>query len=85
VTYQELYLQHLETCLEAGGKQDDVEKAVAEFNAPTKEAFETWIKGVTVVLCSTCGALFKPDNPEFTEEIQCTNHPPKPEPTPTVH
>jgi hypothetical protein len=77
VTYQELYIQSLEARINAGGKQEDVDKAVNEYNAPSREGFDAWLKAVQKVPCSTCGDRFQPDGQTPSQEILCKTHAPK--------
>jgi len=74
MTYQELYVQHLERRLDDGGKPEDVESTVREFNNPTKAGFDAWIQGDPWASCSTCGDPFKTESVEPYMEILCPNH-----------
>lgn len=78
MTYQELYLQHLEAALAQGGKEAAINKAVSEFNNPTRAGFDEWLKDVPWTACSTCGDSFKPTDiePAVTPdaEILCKTH-----------
>lgn len=78
MTYQDLYLQHLEQRFNQGGKQADVDKTISEFNNPTDAGFETWLKELPWAACSTCGDSFKPTDlephPKLNAEILCQTH-----------
>jgi hypothetical protein len=74
VTYQELYIQWLETRIQAGGAVDVVDAAVDEYNAPTREGFDAWLTSTRKVPCSTCGDHFKPDGQSPSQEILCETH-----------
>jgi hypothetical protein len=77
VTYQELYIQWLEARLNAGGKPEEVDKAIDEYNVPTREGFDAWLKTMKKVHCSTCGDLFEPSGQAPFQEILCQTHTPK--------
>lgn len=83
MTYQELYAQWLEARITAGGKQADVDTVVSEYNAPTREGFDAWLKAMRQVPCNTCGDLFKPVDQAPTQEILCKTHAARPEITKT--
>lgn len=75
MTYMDLYISALEACIERGGKQEDVERAVTEYNAFNREAFEKWLASVPSVHCATCGDVFKPEGTKKAgDEILCAEH-----------
>ena len=78
MTYQELYVQALEARINAGGKTDDVDAVISEYNAPTREGFDAWFKNLKKVPCSTCGDHFQPDGQAPSQEILCPTHAPRP-------
>jgi hypothetical protein len=78
VTYQELYTQALEARINAGGKPADVDAAISEYNTPTREGFDAWLKTLKKVPCSTCGDHFQPDGQAPSQETLCPTHAPAP-------
>lgn len=81
MTYMSMYLAHLEERLAAGGAEDAVMAAVAEYNNPTRDGVSAWL-AATQIDCSTCGKPFCPDNPDIEKEPTCqtcsTNSTPRP-------
>lgn len=77
MTYQELYTQWLESRINAGGKNEDVDAALDEYNAPTRQGFDAWLKNTKKVPCSTCGDHFAPDGQAPSQEILCPTHAPR--------
>lgn len=75
-TYLALYVESLEQRIERGGTQEEVDRAFAEYNAFSQEAFEKWLAGLETVSCASCGASFKPEAKVATAEILCKEHSP---------
>lgn len=78
MTYQELYIQALEFRIDAGGKAEDVDATIREYNMPTREGFDAWLKTAKRVPCATCGTHFQPDGQAPSQEILCPTHAPRP-------
>lgn len=76
-TYLAMYVESLEQRIEKGGTQEEVDKAFAEYNTFSQEAFDRWLAGLENVSCASCGASFKPDGTAATAEILCKEHTPK--------
>lgn len=74
MTYMDLYISALEARIERGGKQEDVEKAVAEYNAFDKDAFKTWVEKIGKVTCAQCGDAFTPTPANPRDEVLCPEH-----------
>lgn len=83
MTYQELYVLHLERALEEGGSEETVNHAVSEFNQPTPAGFQKWRDALPWAACTTCGDSFKPTTAEPFQEILCPKHAPTTAPAPT--
>lgn len=76
MTYLHLYIAALYTALEKGGKQEDVERAIAEVNNPSPAAFQAWLKAAGTVACGVCGNPFTPpENVELNTEALCLDCP----------
>lgn len=71
MTYTEAYLAALYDVLQAGGKQEAVDKAVAEVNNPTNEGLQLWLKAHPKQPCDQCGVMFTPENATLDQEISC--------------
>lgn len=75
-TYLAMYVESLEQRIEKGGTQEEVDKAFAEYNTFSQEAFEKWLAGLESVVCAACGAVFKPDVKTAAAEALCKEHTP---------
>jgi hypothetical protein len=71
--YFNLYLAALYDALEAGGKQDVVDRAIEEINNPTQTGLDAYLKARSVVPCGVCGESFnlEEDKPTLNEEVLC--------------
>lgn len=72
--YHIQYLAALYDALEIGGKQEAVEKIIAEVNNPTQAGLDAWIATVETIPCAACGEPFKPDQPKLDQEVLCPKH-----------
>lgn len=75
MTYLHLYLAALYDALEKGGKQEDIDRAISEINAPTQTAFEAWLKATGALPCAVCGVPFTPTTPDLNAEALCPTCP----------
>ncbi len=77
MTYAEWYLTEMEDRLKEGGKQDVVDKTIAQVNNPTNEGLTQYLqtKTAAVLLCGVCGASYRPDEvtPSLEKEMLCPN------------
>jgi PHP family Zn ribbon phosphoesterase len=73
VKFADAYLAALYDVLEAGGKQDVIEKAVSEVNRPTDAGLAGWLKAFPEQTCDQCGELYKPQDAKLDEEMTCPN------------
>jgi len=71
MTYLALYIESLEARIAAGGTQEAVDKAFAEYNVFNQEAFNLWVAGLGEVTCIACGKRFKPNTTPERNEILC--------------
>lgn len=71
--YFDLYLAALYDAVTAGGKQDVVEKVIAEINNPTQAGLEAYLKDPPLIGCGACGIPFKLEDqkPTLQEEVLC--------------
>lgn len=74
--YVEAYLAALYDVLEQGGKQEAVDKAIAEVNNPSDAGLAKWLEAFPEQLCD-CGAKFKPENVKLDQEMMCPTCSPK--------
>jgi predicted Zn-ribbon and HTH transcriptional regulator len=71
VKYAEAYLAALYDVLEAGGKQDAIDKAINEVNRPTAEGLAHWLKAFPKQPCDQCGTEFEPQDVTLDQEMSC--------------
>jgi hypothetical protein len=74
--YHQWYLAGLYDLLERGGKQEAIDRIIAEVNNPTQDGLKTFLAlGRTCGPCDTCGEPFAiPDPvPSLDEEVLCPN------------
>ena len=71
VKFIEAYLAALYDVLEAGGKQEAIDKAVAEVNNPTDAGLATWLKAFPEQPCDQCGTPYKPEDAKLDQEMTC--------------
>jgi hypothetical protein len=73
MTYFDLYLAALYDAVTAGGKQETVEKVIAEINNPTQAGLDAYLKDPPLIACGACSIPFKLDDhkPTLQEEVLC--------------
>jgi hypothetical protein len=70
--YLELYLAGLYDALEAGGKQEAVDRAIAEINNPTPEGLVAWLQVAKTTACPSCGTTFTlATDVQLDQEVLC--------------
>ncbi len=71
--FAEAYLAALYDVLDAGGKQDVIDKAINEVNRPTDAGLAKWLEAFPKQPCSECGAEFEPKDVKLDQEMSCPN------------